>query len=199
MPGFVVCVDFDAAFPVAAQAEFQNALVDAAKLLHRQVTIADVFGSAPVVSLVAEAENRGGDHGVRKLHAIENWRGCGLEQAAVVRRYAERIVALRDDTENRSEPRPICDKARRELTPGRFSVGNFEANFPQTEVCVRPVFLRQKTTVFGIENEEEPLKKDQRRFPHVREVGVRQHPFALRVRRGDGVGKTGKHSIEDDF
>jgi hypothetical protein len=51
---------------------------------------------------VAQTKDRPGDDRVRKLHAVEDGRGCALEKAAVVGKNAKRIVALRYNAEDRS-------------------------------------------------------------------------------------------------
>ena len=96
--GLVVGVDLHAAAGVGAQSEVQNALIDAAKLLYREVAIVDVFRTTAraIVRFVAQSENRVRDDASGKLRALEDRRRCALEQTAIVGRYAQRIVAIGD-------------------------------------------------------------------------------------------------------
>jgi hypothetical protein len=87
LPGGFVCDDLDLAF-LLDHLVFQQALVDRAELLDREVAVVD---ATPAVARERIEQRREG--GIQQLYPIEKRGGLGIEQTAVVRRQAERGLA----------------------------------------------------------------------------------------------------------
>ncbi|WP_428491998.1 hypothetical protein [Rhodopila sp.] len=102
----IVAVDHNRAVVPEPQAEFQNALVNGAELLDREVAVVDVFRLAFGLYM-GKREHDPCDDVIGQFDAFQNRRGVGLEQAAVVGRDAEAVVAMSDRGEDATQPRPV--------------------------------------------------------------------------------------------
>ena len=90
--------DPDLASAVADHPVFQQALVDRAQLLHRQIAVIDPAALLPHRT-ARQAVNQLGHHRIGQGQTFQQGMGAVVEQAAVVGRHAERSVALADDLE----------------------------------------------------------------------------------------------------
>ena len=153
------------------QAVFQQALVNAAQVGHRQVAVVDpaaqqVFGAA------RERVDDGRHHFVGHLGAVEQGRARPVEQAAVVGRYANVVVALVNQAEHATQREPNFGHGAAERAPGVHLVAHRFADAPHAVFGVTRVAHGQQVAVFGVKHEEQAVQKHQSGLAHL--VQIRQ-------------------------
>lgn len=93
----------------------QDALVDGAELLNGEIAVVDVACRATIPPVeMRQPEHEVGHRRICKLDAAEDWSRAEVEEAAVVGRDAERVIADRDRPEHAVEARPVRLHAVRE-------------------------------------------------------------------------------------
>ena len=168
---------------------FQQALVDRPKLLDGHVTVVDE--SPPLIRLgVAEVVDDGRNGRVRQADTLQQRRGITREQAAVVGRKPDGLVATVDNHAQRRQVVVVAggDGGEGVLIP--CPLGNVVAYPLSKPVVVVPrVVDRQESPVLGIEHEEQPVQEDQGGMAYVGEA------FAGCVRKG--LNQLGKDLLEN--
>ena len=170
---------------------FQQAFVDGAELLDGHVAVVDVAGLAVVLG-VAEVVDDVGNDVVGEADLVEQVGGVVGEQAAVVGREADGRVALVDlREEGRSGG---CSSSMRyggEGVVAGLAPGHVVADaLAEAVVVVGGVVDGQQAAVFGVEDEEQAVEKDEGGFAD------RRHGLVGFV--GQGLEEAGKDALEDD-
>lgn len=179
---------------------FQDALVDAAEMPHRQVAIVDIGGIAPgrPILLVGQAEDDVGHDRVGQLHTFQNRRGVGREEAAVVGRNAQLVVTLGDGAEDSREARPDGGHGRGLWMTGGALGGDLHAQRLQGEIRVRRGGGWQQVAVLGVEHEQQPVEQHENAMLHRIEIDGAWIGGALGIGLDHRVGQRGKDVVEHD-
>jgi hypothetical protein len=142
---------------------FEDALVYRPELLHGQIAVIDVFGRAAVAEVhVRHEEDDVRDDAVGQPDTREDRRRCRVEQAAVVRRNAEAVVALPDRLENAVEARPEVFHAIGKRRASSLFLRHVEPQTGQRVIGVWSRLVGQQVSILGVEDEEQPIEEDQR-------------------------------------
>ena len=150
-------------FAVLAAHRFalEQTLVDRAELLDGHVAVVDVAAAA-VAPGVAEVVDDGGQHRVVQLHLLQQGRGLGRKEAAIVGRQADRGVALVDLAAERSDVAIVVASDPGKDVPLAHARGDIVAHrFAQAVVVVAAVVDREQVAVLGIEEEEQAVEQDE--------------------------------------
>ena len=159
-------------------------------MLDGHVAVVDVAGLAVGLG-VAEVVDDGGDDGVGQAHLVEQGRGGGGEQAAVVGREADGGVAPVDQPEQGVEVVVVAGGCAGEGVVAGDALGHVVANaLAEAVVVVAGVVHRQQAAVFGVEDEEQPVEKD--------EGGFADPGHGLVGGVGEGLDEAGEDAFEDD-
>ena len=143
----------DLALGAAHRFLFQQALVDGAELLDGHVAVVDVAGLAVGLG-VAEVVDDGGDDVVGEADLVEQGRGVGGEEAAVVGREADGRVALVDQAEQGAEMVVVAGGGAGEGVVAGLALGHVVADaLAEAVVVVGGVVDGQQAAVFGVEDE----------------------------------------------
>ncbi len=134
-------------------------------------------------------DDRGHDR-VRQADPVQQRRGFGGEEAAVVGRQADGGVALIDQPAERRQVVAVVAGGGGEGVALVHAAGDVVAHpLAQPVVVVAGVVDGEQAPVLGVEQEEQPVEEDQRRLPRLREIRP------LRVR--EGCHELGEDPLED--
>lgn len=150
----------------------------------------------PSFSVRASPVEQRGEIGIGQERPIEQ-RGCFVavgEQAAVVRRHADVLVAFVDGAEQLGAIVGERGAAAAQNRSGVDTLGNFIAQARQPAVAWIP--LRQEVAVFRVEGEQQPIKQRQRRIANPRQIGGIEHRGSVAVDAGDRAHEVREHLPE---
>ena len=164
---------------------FEQALVDRPKLLDRHVAVVD---EAPfsVRFGVAQVIDERGDRRVRQSDTLQQGGGIRGEQAAVVRRQADRRVALVDEPAQRRQVVVVVGGDGGEDVPAGRPLRDVVAHpLAQAVVVIPGVVDGEKPPVLGVEHEQQSIQEDQRGLAYPRQLFP-------------GLGCQGLHELRED-
>ena len=148
---------------------FEQPLIDRAELLNAKITIIDV-PAAGFRALKRKRIDRVGHDRIGEANSREKRRPVTIEKAAVIGWQADRGIALVDRPAQIIDDRPIAGGCVGKYVVLGFALADAAAHFvAQAIVVIAAVAHRQQVAVFGIEDEQEPIKKDQRGVANVRQ------------------------------
>ena len=120
---------------------------------------------------MAQIVNDGRDGCIGQADGIQQRRGVGREQAAVVRREADGRVAFVNEREESHQVVVVAGGFRREGVVSGHSVCNVVAyRFAQAIVVVAGIIDGQEAAVLGVEHEEQAVENNQGGLPDDRKA-----------------------------
>ena len=186
------------------QLVFEQALVDATQVRHRQVAVVD-----PTLEQVLGAPRQRVDQRCQQFvghgGALQQRGARAAEQAAVVGRHADVVVALVDQAKHPLERQPDLGHGAGEGAAGVDLVAHLLANAAQAVFGVALVVHRQQAPVFGVEQKQQAVQQHQGGFAHFVEVVVvepRARVAAVAdgvAARGQVVAREGVGQLREDF
>ena len=130
--------------------------------------IAVVDEEPPAVRFgVAQVVNNRGQRRVGQRRLFQQWRGFRGEKPSVVGRQPDGCVAFVDKPEQRNQVTVVAAGVGGEGIPIGGPPRDVVAHsISHTVVVVTRVVDRQQSSIFGVEQEEQPVEEDQRRLPY---------------------------------
>ena len=174
--------------------ELEKPLVDGAEMLDGEIAeIDEAPGGA--VALAGEVVEQLAHRRVGWPRAHQQRRGGGREQAAVVRRQAQRGVARVDGPAECGEIIPPPGERGRERARLVARLRRLDAEAPQRVSRIARVAHRQEVAILGVKNEQQAIEQNQRGVPRLGPP-ARIRGLGLRVGLGKRGDQAGEHAVE---
>ena len=177
------------------QALFEQAFVDRAEMLHGQIAVIDEAATADI-GAPRQAINQGAEFGVGQFDTRENIAGRLNEQAAVVRRQADRRIALVDGAKQVAQMLPGAGDRSAERIAAFAALGDVIAQPAQRVAGVALIVDRQQRAIFGVQDEQQAIQQNQRGAMHGIEILARIRPCGGGIMAHDSRRQARKQFIE---